>query len=87
MEREVSGSPTMGALSLPLGTVDNLQIANIQFPPAKLLRRSFGALAKAEVLYGGQVEQGMSNDEVFSSLPFGIWQHQIPRKSNPMDHL
>ncbi len=23
--------------------------------PAKLLRRSFGALAKAEVLYGGQV--------------------------------
>ena len=25
------------------------------FPPAKLLRRSFGALAKAEVLYGGQV--------------------------------
>jgi hypothetical protein len=62
----------MRALSLSLGTVDNLQIPNIQFPPAK-------------VLYGGQVEQGLSNDEVFSSLPFGIWQHHIPRKIQPKD--
>jgi len=40
-------------------------LPNIQYPPAKRLRRSFGALAKAEVLYGGQVQQGMSNDDVF----------------------
>jgi hypothetical protein len=40
-------------------------VLNIEYPPAKHLRRSFGALAKAEVLYGGQVEQEISNDEVF----------------------
>jgi len=44
------------------------KLPNIQYPPAKRLRRSFGALAKAEVLYGGQVQQGMSNDEIFSAF-------------------
>ncbi len=38
---------------------------NIEYPPAKLLRRSFGALAKAEVLYGGQVERGISKSRGF----------------------
>jgi hypothetical protein len=31
--------------------------------PAKLLRRSFGALAKAEDLYGGQIESRLSTLE------------------------
>ena len=53
---------------MALETVPIIRRQNIQYPPAKLLRRSFGALAKAEVLYGGQVEQGMHNDEVFTSL-------------------
>jgi hypothetical protein len=56
----------MGASLLALKTISRRQILNIQFPPAKRLRRSFGALAKAEVLYGGQVQQGMPNDEGFS---------------------
>jgi hypothetical protein len=68
---------------MTLEIIARLQISNIQFPPAKLLRRSFGALAKAEVLYGGQVEQGMPNDEVFSSLPLVYGSAIFHGKSNP----
>jgi hypothetical protein len=53
----------MEASPLAFETVARWLIPNIQFSPAKLLRRNFGAIAKAEVLYGGQVQQGMSNDE------------------------
>jgi hypothetical protein len=67
-----------------LEAVDILQLLNVQYPHAKRLRRSFGALAKAEVSYGGQVDHGMSNDEVFSSMSLGaIWQFPISWRIQP----
>jgi hypothetical protein len=50
-----------------LGTYyETIKLQNPKFecPPVKLLRRSFGVLAKAKVLYGGQIEIRNNNKNV-----------------------